>query len=81
MAVKRRAARRGRRRRSSADMETLDSALVKLAQKHKPATIRQLYYQAVVDGLIPKNEAAYRTIFRALRRIAGTRTGSLERHR
>ena len=43
-------------------METLDSALVKLAQKHKPATIRQLYYQAVVDGLIPKNEAAYRTI-------------------
>ena len=62
MAVKRRAARRGRRRRSSADMETLDSALVKLAQKHKPATIRQLYYQAVVDGLIPKNEAAYRTI-------------------
>ena len=55
-------AKRGQRRRSLDDMRALDDALVRLAIKHAPATIRQVYYQAVVAGLVPKDEAAYRTI-------------------
>ena len=59
---RRRGAKRGQRRRSLDDMRALDDALVRLAIKHAPATIRQVYYQAVVAGLVPKDEAAYRTI-------------------
>lgn len=59
---RRRVAKPGHRRRSAAAMRALDDALVQLAEKHAPATVRQLYYQAIIEGLIPKDEGEYRTI-------------------
>ena len=57
-----RKARHGRPRRPPAAMRFLDDGLVRLAAKHAPASVRQLYYQAIVVGLVPKDEAQYKTI-------------------
>ncbi len=43
-------------------MWTLDNRLVQLALRHAPATVRQLFYQAVVLGWLAKTEGEYKTI-------------------
>ena len=63
---RRRGAKRSETRRKSAEMKVIDDALVLLARDHAPATVRQLYYQAVVNFVVPKLEAAYRTISKRL---------------
>ena len=60
--TRRRAAKRGRPRRSAAAMRALADGLVHLARKYAPATVRQLYYQAVVSALVRKVETEYRKI-------------------
>ena len=57
-----RVAKRGRPRRSAAAMRALTDALVRLAVVHAPATVRQLYYQAIIAHLVPKVETEYRAI-------------------
>ena len=60
--ARRRTAKPGRPRRSAAAMKALADGLVQLARTYAPATVRQLYYQAVVSALVRKIEAEYRTI-------------------
>src|SRR5262245_16662303 len=48
-----------RSRRTKAEMTTLRDAIFALARDNQPATVRQLFYLAVTEGLIPKTEAAY----------------------
>ena len=55
-----------RRRRTREEMDALRAALVGIAMANQPASVRQLYYLAVSDGLIPKTEAAYLTVARLL---------------
>lgn len=55
-----------RARRSRDDMGTLKIELSKVLSEIQPATLRQLYYQAVSRKLIPKTEQAYKTIGRVL---------------
>lgn len=49
-----------RRRRTKAQVAALAEALLEIVREHHPMTVRQVFYQAVARGLVPKTEAAYR---------------------
>lgn len=56
-----------RARRSKAEIETIRGALYDAAERNRPATVRQIFYQLVSQGVIPKSEAAYKgTVVRLL---------------
>jgi hypothetical protein len=56
-----------RQRRSREEIERLDAALVEIVDDVAPATVRQVFYQAVVRGLVPKDEKrGYRVVQRRL---------------
>lgn len=48
-----------RRRRSAAEMERLRDEIYRVAEEIQPATVRQIYYQCVVRGIVPKTQAQY----------------------
>lgn len=50
-------------RRSAAEVEALNHSLYKIVREIRPATVRQIFYQAVVRGLVPKCEThGYRPV-------------------
>src|SRR5919112_3864170 len=54
-----------RTRRTKAEIETLDAALREITKQFRPATVRQVFYQAVNCGLVPKSETkGYRVVQR-----------------
>jgi hypothetical protein len=54
-------------RRTAADIQALDDALVAIVEEQKPVTVRQTFYQATVRGLVPKDEKqGYRPVQRRL---------------
>jgi hypothetical protein len=56
-----------RTRRSRAEIEALDAALVEIVDEFGPVTVRQVFYQAVNRGLVPKSETkGYRVVQRRL---------------
>jgi hypothetical protein len=56
-----------RTRRTRAELEQLDHALIEIVAQIEPATVRQVFYQAVVHGLVPKDEAkGYKLVQRRL---------------
>lgn len=56
-----------RERRTRAELEALDFALALIVGEIEPATVRQVFYQAVVRGLVPKDEArGYKLVQRRL---------------
>ncbi len=51
------------KRRTKAEIAQLDAALVAIVQEIAPATVRQVFYQAVVRGLVPKDHTlGYRPV-------------------
>ena len=62
-----------RRRRTRAELATLDDALVRLAARTAPASVRQLFYAATVEGVIEKSETAYQRVVNRLKdlRLSG----------
>jgi hypothetical protein len=42
--------------------ETLRASLVSIASTIRPATVRQVYYQAEIAGLVPKDERGYKRV-------------------
>ena len=62
-----------RRRRSRAELEALNAALVRLAAALAPASVRQIFYAATTEGVIPKTEQAYKRVVERLKvlRLAG----------
>src|SRR4051812_42374718 len=59
-----------RRRRSREEIERLDSALAEIVYEVAPATVRQIFYQAVVRGLVSKDETkGYRVVQRRLLKL------------
>lgn len=55
------------RRRSKSELEELDATLAEIVAEIEPATVRQVFYQAVVHGLVPKDETrGYRLVQRRL---------------
>ena len=56
-----------RTRRTRSEIEALDAALVKIIAQFSPVTVRQVFYQAVNRGLVPKSETkGYRVVQRRL---------------
>lgn len=56
-----------RARRTKAELEALDAALVEIVEQFRPATVRQVFYQAVSRNLVPKSEIkGYRVVQRRL---------------
>lgn len=62
-----------RRRRTREEIEALDEAIVGIVAEIEPATVRQVFYQAVVRGLVEKNETrGYRVVQRRLLKLRET---------
>lgn len=56
-----------RLRRTPEELAALDGALYEIVSEIRPATVRQIFYQAVVRGLVEKDEArGYRLVQRRL---------------
>jgi len=56
-----------RSRCTKAEIEALDAALVEIVGQFNPATVRQVFYQAVNRALVPKSETkGYRVVQRRL---------------
>ena len=53
-------------RRSRTEMEEYRADISAVLEEIQPATVRQLYYQLVSRGVIPKTEAAYKDLVRNL---------------
>ena len=51
-----------RSRRTKAEIAMLEEALLAIVQEQHPMTVRQVFYQAVSRGLVPKTEVAYQTV-------------------
>ena len=59
-----------RQRRTKAELEELDFSLAETVSEIEPATVRQVFYQAVVRGLVPKDEAkGYKFVQRRLLKL------------
>jgi len=59
--------RQPRLRHTKAELEDLDRALTEIVSEIQPATVRQGFYQAVVRGLVPKDEGkGYKLVQRRL---------------
>lgn len=54
------------RRASRAEMDARHTALTALAFEHGPCSVRHIYYRAVVEGVVPKNESGYVKVQRAV---------------
>ena len=57
---------RKRHRRTKAELAQLDADLYAIVAEHKPATVRQIYYRAVVRDLCDKTASGYTLIQRRL---------------
>jgi hypothetical protein len=55
-----------RSRSTKAEMEARYAALYAIVDEQKPMTVRQIFYQATVRGLIPKTENGYQMVTTAL---------------
>jgi hypothetical protein len=55
-----------RRRATKAEMEARYAALHAIVAEQKPMTVRQVFYQATVRGLVPKTENGYQMVATAL---------------
>ena len=56
-----------RTRRTKSEIEALDAALMEIVEQFNPVTVRQVFYQAVNQGLVPKSETkGYRVVQRRL---------------
>jgi hypothetical protein len=54
-------------RRTRVELESLDISLTEIVEEIEPATVRQVFYQAVVRGLVPKDEGkGYKLVQRHL---------------
>jgi len=55
-----------RRRATKAEMESRKSQLVSIVVEQQPMTVRQVFYQATVRGIVPKTENGYQMVATAL---------------
>jgi hypothetical protein len=62
-----------RSRRTRSEIEALDEALTEIVDQYSPATVRQVFYQAVNRNLVPKSETkGYRVVQRRLVSLRGS---------
>jgi hypothetical protein len=56
-------------RRTKAEIRTFDNNIFLIVADVKPATCRQIYYRAVVAGLVAKDDRGYRLVCESLSRL------------
>jgi hypothetical protein len=62
-----------RTRRTKAEIEALDAALIEIVEEFSPVTVRQVFYQSVNRSLVPKSETkGYRVVQRRLVALRGS---------
>ena len=61
-----------RYRRTRAELEIIDAAIVAAARKEAPVTVRGLYYRLVSQKLIPKDDTGYGLVIREARKLRQT---------
>ncbi len=59
---------RSRSRRTKAEIEAFDFKVYRIALRVQPATCRQIYYRAVVAGIVDKDDRGYRLVCKSLTR-------------
>lgn len=67
-----------RRRATNAEMDLRNAGLLEIVSEMAPMTVRQVFYQAEVRGLVEKSEAGYGKVQRAL--VELRRQGSMPFH-
>ena len=60
-------------RRTRAQLRTLDDAIVEIVLEQRPMTVRQVFYQAEVKGLVGKSEDGYNVVQRRLVELRGVK--------
>lgn len=58
-----------RRRRTDAELEAVDAAIVEAARAEHPVTLRGVYYRVVSAGAVEKTEKGYRLVGRQLLKL------------
>jgi hypothetical protein len=58
-----------RRRRTNADLETIDQAIFEAVRDEHPVTLRGVFYRVVSVGAVDKSEAGYRLVGRQLLKL------------
>lgn len=58
-----------RRRRTNAELDVVDAAIVSIVAADAPMTLRGVYYRAVSAGVVDKTETAYRLVGRRLLKL------------
>lgn len=58
-----------RSRRTNAELEAIDEAIVNVLDEEHPATVRSVFYRVTSMGLVPKTENGYRLIIRQLLKL------------
>lgn len=59
----------GRQRRTNAELDTVDEAIITSLATEKPATVRAVYYRVVSAGAVAKTEAGYDLVGRQLLKL------------
>jgi hypothetical protein len=65
-----------RQRATKSEMDRRAEAILDIVEEIRPCTVRQVFYQAVVRGLVPKTEKDYRRVQRMLVQVR--RDGELD---
>ena len=61
-----------RSRRTRAELESVDQAIIAAVESDWPVSLRGVYYRVVSAGAVPKTEAAYKTVGRRLLKLRRT---------
>ena len=58
----------------SRNREGIEDALMEFAERYRPVTVRQLYYQCVVLGLVVKDEGSYKKVDKLVKKLRENET-------
>ena len=58
-----------RKRRTNAELEAIDDAIVDVLEEEHPATVRSVFYRVMSMGVVPKTENGYRLTARRLLKL------------
>ena len=53
-----------RQRMTNAERDAVDAAILEIARRERPITVRGLFYRVMSRGLVPKSEAGYKVVQR-----------------
>jgi hypothetical protein len=58
-----------RQRRTKAELDNIDAAIIEAIEADRPVTLRGVFYRVVSMGVVPKTDLAYRTVGKQLLKL------------